>query len=335
MEKLKEFGKSLMYGRNDYSPKVKRIIDDFGSVPIINIKIMRTPISKILRFLMNIISLGEFEKKLKETPYDDLFHLSVIIRTNKGNVSLEKNEVINMDRKPRIPKDAEVLDVTTPNGLTLNTLLEKTKAQMGEKYYKYQAKSNNCQFFILSLLQANNLANTENTEFVKQDTNELFSSYLRKTTNTFTDIAGRLNVLAQGGSIKKKSQHIQMNKKQKEEMAKKLAQTIVGSGFFDDVGNWFKGAADDVSSYTKKAVKDVKKTFTKKKGNELASAALPAVGGVFGSVGGPVGSVAGIVAGDQIAKAATGKGIRKGRFVKGSQEAKDFMAMLREKRNKK
>ena len=118
-----------------------------------------------------------------------------------------------------------------------------------------------------------------------------------------------------------------MDKEFKEKISKKIADTIVGSGIFDDIGGWFTKAVDDVGDWTKKATKDVKKTFTKKKGNELARAALPAVGSIVGSVG------AGLVAGDQIAKAATGKGMkRKGRFIKGSQEAKDYMASLRAKR---
>ena len=124
-----------------------------------------------------------------------------------------------------------------------------------------------------------------------------------------------------------------MDKEFKEKISKQIADNIVGSGIFDDIGGWFTKAVDDVGDWTKKATKDVKKTFTKKKGNELARAALPAVGSIVGSVGGPVGSVAGLVAGDQIAKATTGKGMkRKGRFIKGSQEAKDYMASLRAKR---
>ena len=84
MEKIKEFGKKLMYGRNDYSPKVKRILKEVGDLPITEMYILRTPISKVLRFLMNVVSLGQFEKKLKETPYDDLFLLALLISTAKG-----------------------------------------------------------------------------------------------------------------------------------------------------------------------------------------------------------------------------------------------------------
>tara|TARA_R110000803_G_scaffold3726_1_gene12669 strand:- start:1360 stop:2364 length:1005 start_codon:yes stop_codon:yes gene_type:complete len=326
MEKIKEFGRKLMYGRNTYSPKVKKILKDFGDEEITNLYIIRTPISKVLRFLMNILSLGEFEKRMKNTPYDDLYHLAIHIETSKGKVSLEKNEVINMDRNPKKPKNAEILNVTIGKKLTINEMLDKTKTKMGKNFFPYSAKDNNCQRFILSLLQANNLANKANKDFVKQDTNELFSSHLRKATNTVTDVAGRLNILASGGTVKKISQPIQMTKSMKEKKAKELANVILGSGIFDDIGNWFKEAG-----------KDIKKTFSKKKGNELARSALPALGGILGTVAGPLGTVAGITAGDQVGRALTGKGVkgaRKGRFVKGSQEAKDYMASIRKKKGK-
>ena len=323
MEKIKEFGRKLMYGRNDYSPKVKKILKDFGNEEITNMYIIRTPISKVLRFLMNIISLGEFEKRMKNTPYDELYHLAVHIETRKGKVSLEKNEVINMDRNPKKPKNSEILNVAIGKTLTINEMLDKTKTKMGKKFFPYSAKDNNCQRFILSMLQANNLANKSNKDFIKQNTNELFSSHLRKATNTVTDIAGRLNILASGGAVRKISQPIQMTKSLQQKKAKELANVILGSGIFDDIGDWFKEAG-----------KDIKKTFSKKKGNELARSALPALGGVFGSIGGPLGTVAGITAGDQVSRALTGKGVRKGRFQKGSQEAKDYMASIRSKKGK-
>ena len=324
MEKIKEFGRKLMYGRNDYSPKVKKILKDFGNEEITNMYIIRTPISKVLRFLMNIISLGDFEKRMKNTPYDELYHLAVHIETHKGKVSLEKNEVINMDRNPKKPKNSETLNVAIGKTLTINEMLEKTKTKMGKKFFPYSAKSNNCQLFILSMLQANNLANESNKDFIKQDTNELFSSHLRKATNTVTDIAGRLNILASGGAVRKISHPIQMtNKSLQEKKAKELANVILGSGIFDDIGDWFKEAG-----------KDIKKTFSKKKGNELARSALPALGGILGTVAGPLGTVAGITAGDQVGRALTGKGVRKGRFAKGSQEAKDYMASIRSKKGK-
>jgi len=90
--------------------------------------------------------------------------------------------------------------------------------------------------------------------------------------------------------------------------------------------------------------------ITSKKGGlatDVIKFGIPAVsgallGGVAGLAGGPVAGVAGSALGSKLGslasaevQKATGTGIvRKGRFVKGSQEAKDYMKMLREKRMK-
>ena len=61
-----------------------------------------------------------------------------------------------------------------PPNITLNTLLENTKKRMGdEKFFTYNAVSNNCQDFLLAFLQSNNLGSHENYTFVKQDTEKL------------------------------------------------------------------------------------------------------------------------------------------------------------------
>ena len=327
MEKLKEFGKKLMYGRKDYSPKVKKILKEFGNESITNMYILRTPISKVLRFIMNITSLGDFEKKLKEKDFDDLFHLALHIETSKGRVALEKNEVISMTKNPKRAGNAQMMNISVPKGTTINKMLEKTKELMKQKFFPYSAKDNNCQRFILSILQANGLANKENTEFIKQNTNSLFTTHLRKASNTITDFAGKLDVLLQGGAIK--SNNIVMDNKEKEQKAKELANIILGSGIFDDISDWTKRATKSVSNWGKKAGKDIKKAFSKKKGNEIARTGLTAAGASLGGV-------AGAIAGDQLGKHLTGGTVmkKKGRFVKGSPEALEWGQKMRDARNK-
>ncbi len=107
-----------------------------------------------------------------------------------------------------------------------------------------------------------------------------------------------------------------------------------------------KKATRKIEDFGKKAGKYI----TAKKGGlatDLIDYGVPAataaiVGGIGGLAGGPLGGVAGSAAGSKLGKEiiakelhkATGAGVRRGRFVKGSQEAKDYMRMLREKRMK-
>jgi hypothetical protein len=81
--------------------------------------------------------------------------------------------------------------------------MENTKKKMGKKFIPYSAKSNNCQAFILSVLKANQMATPELETFVKQDTNALFEGdegFLRKFSNTVTDIGAKVATVQEGGA---------------------------------------------------------------------------------------------------------------------------------------
>ena len=83
---------------------------------------------------------------------------------------------------------------------------------MGARFLPYQSASNNCQVFIMGVLDGNGLNNSERTSFVKQDTKSIFKNNpaLRKFANTLTDIGGYANAIKEStdllrNSTKKKS----------------------------------------------------------------------------------------------------------------------------------
>ena len=147
-----------------YIRSVTTLLRKVGNETITEIRVARTPLSKILSFFLNLASVGEFEKRLSETPYDKLYHLFMIIKTDKGMYIVEKNEVIIVKRfNGRLTKQTEVLQTNLREGLSLNILLEKTWKNMGGKFYTYKGQDNNCQFFINSILKSNGL-NTDELE---------------------------------------------------------------------------------------------------------------------------------------------------------------------------
>ena len=95
----------------------------------------------------------------------------------------------------------ENLYVHFPPGITINILLQNTRNEMGNSFLTYSAKDNNCQNFVFSLLQANGLSNERNILFTKQSTTGLFSTEMRKFTNTITDIAGKIDIIREGGNL--------------------------------------------------------------------------------------------------------------------------------------
>jgi hypothetical protein len=190
-----DFFKKLIYGRQEFSPRVKALLNQFGRVPIKHITICRNPLREIT-FIAKIVS---------SLPYDKLYHLFLKIELQTGQqIVLEKNEQINMDIFRGFKQGTEVKEITAPTShLTIDIMLNKTKEAMGNNFFTYQAGNNNCQTFIYTILKVNNLLTPDNEIFILQrKTAEIFKNEtLRKFTNTLTDVAGRLDVIKQGGKL--------------------------------------------------------------------------------------------------------------------------------------
>ena len=204
---IKDTATAVIYGRNDYPPKVRKILSQYGGKNITGITLGRTPLGTPLMTALQVASGNTFSQKLENTPYDKLFHLFMCIELDSSNkIILEKNEVINADVGCKIPKDTETKVISSsdiPRSLTLNDALEKTRERMGGNFFTYSAKDNNCQDFIVSFLTANNIGDETDRSWVKQETKVLFegNDRLRKIANTLTDIGARVDVLRQGAGV--------------------------------------------------------------------------------------------------------------------------------------
>ena len=195
-ERLKKTTRALIYGRDGISPNVDKFMRDHGDEPVLEMIISRNVVSSVLTGSMKLIST-QFREGVGS---DKLFHLKLLIRTTHSNISLEKNEVISISPYHMNYK-AENVYLHFPPGITINIILQNTRNKMGNSFLTYSARDNNCQNFILSLLEANGLSNSQNVLFTKQSTTGLFSTELRKLTNTITDIGAKLDIIREGGSL--------------------------------------------------------------------------------------------------------------------------------------
>ena len=78
---------------------------------------------------------------------------------------------------------------------------------MGEtKFFSYSGYDNNCQSFVLNLLNSNGILTNELCDFIKQNTESIFATNptLRKLTNNVTDLDGRFHEII-GGDIEKEN----------------------------------------------------------------------------------------------------------------------------------
>eukprot|EP00571_Detonula_confervacea_P017064 CAMPEP_0172309248 /NCGR_PEP_ID=MMETSP1058-20130122/9602_1 /TAXON_ID=83371 /ORGANISM="Detonula confervacea, Strain CCMP 353" /LENGTH=703 /DNA_ID=CAMNT_0013021843 /DNA_START=119 /DNA_END=2230 /DNA_ORIENTATION=+ len=140
--------------------------------------VVRTPVQEYVGRMMNIVSIGKYKKAIAESPYDRMFHLSLVI--NERYV-LQKNEVIALSasKSSKIYEESETMAVKVPSGkdaTSVSLLLYKTRLHMGStKFSEYCAVTNNCQDFILAVLTSNKFASPDLISFVKQDAEVIFN----------------------------------------------------------------------------------------------------------------------------------------------------------------
>lgn len=200
-----DVGKALIYGIKDYSPDQKKIIEKYGSNAITSIKIGRSPIPSAINAILNIVTLGAFQKLLKQSPYDKLVHLFSIITLDNGiKILLEKNERINIKVVSSYnPKNSEYVDASyIPSGLTFKELLDNGKKLLGNKYFSYDAIKANCQDYIIGILKASSILNDNLQNFIKQDVETIFKTLpiTKKIMNVVTGTGAVVDVIKKGGA---------------------------------------------------------------------------------------------------------------------------------------
>ena len=188
----------------EYPPNVKQILNKYGNEIIQSITLKRTPVSGLITGALSVFSLGKFGERFQKS-FDELFHLFMEITTTTGKkISLEKVERINMIVNPARRQNEEVKQVSNlPQGITIIQLMENGRKRLGNQFFRYDSKINNCQRFILEILQANGIGDQSDYDFIKQDTEQLFEGLpiLKGIAHTATDIGAIANKTIQGGAL--------------------------------------------------------------------------------------------------------------------------------------
>jgi hypothetical protein len=199
--------KGVILGRDDYPPAERDLIQRYGDKKVIGICIYREPLDKTVNTLVNTITLGKFSDIKNKYSIDELYHLYMVL-TLDGNIPIlvEKNEVINIHEYPNIKPNAQKFELSIPPyfNVTFKQMLDAGQAYMGRDWFTYDAISNNCQRFIMSILNAQPDLIKENPDvnrFIVQDISGLQRDLSKTSKNLFNSITGlssRLNVLAKG-----------------------------------------------------------------------------------------------------------------------------------------
>lgn len=194
--------------RDDYNPSSRKSLANYGNDPIARMWVRRDPIQSVLHKVLDAVTLGKWsEGRKKDITFDQVYHLGIEAEVTHGGSTkrlvIEKNAVINISPANAWTHDTEVLEIHLPAGeqLTLNVLLENAKKLMGGKYFMYDAFTNNCQDYIMAILDANHLTTPELRKFVKQDLDNLVKElpgYTGTVAKAATDLGALADVAMQG-----------------------------------------------------------------------------------------------------------------------------------------
>ena len=196
--------------RLDFPPKERALLKMYGQYQIINITLCRAPISSTLNRVLDVVSLGKWSELKSQYNYDHLFHLYMILKLSNGKmIRLEKNQVINISDSFNVEHNAEFQDVALQGKqITLQELLDNTIRKVGQKQvFVYSAFSNNCQRFLIDVLNSNGLLTEKEQHFILQDVGELAKKlpwYTKQIAQQTTDLAHQVNILTEGMGFNKK-----------------------------------------------------------------------------------------------------------------------------------
>lgn len=224
LDSLKSAAKSV-YGRlkgfvtgerNDFQPKIRKILENIKDNKVVKITVYREPIVKAVGMLANAVSNGELSKFKKEMSIDDMFHLYCIVKLDNGDLyRVEKNSEIDIEKVSKL-SGASSFEVELDNfNKSLPEMLQddllKLKSEKGDKegtkqFFEYSGYQYNCQDFIFNLLKNNGLYSEQMKSFVVQDLTKLsknMSSTSKKVMNAITNLDKRVKILTFGAGLKK------------------------------------------------------------------------------------------------------------------------------------
>jgi hypothetical protein len=159
-----------------YNKQSKKILDLYGNCKLTKVYLIRQPFSKFISFLLNMLTLYNYEKLIKESQDNFPYHTLIVFEVKLDNglkkmLLLEKNNCINISENFFINNCQEIKELKIKNKqYTINYILNKTQHRLGnDKYFNWHLYKNNCQEFTKEILKTIGKYTTTNKEFIFRD----------------------------------------------------------------------------------------------------------------------------------------------------------------------
>jgi hypothetical protein len=197
---------------NTYSPNAEAAVKKYGDFTVTAFEIIRKPVESVFKGLLNAISLGKFNDYKEK--YDDVFHLALILKLNRGNEEVylltEKRPNIHFtpvksfsDHKAAL--EDVILDKDFKH-ITFAELIARTMGIMGDKFHKYDPVNNNCQVYIVALV--NQLGVFKYNDFILQNARDFVSGHTSGIATAITKLGHFTGRLTGNGPAEPTPPHI-------------------------------------------------------------------------------------------------------------------------------
>jgi len=159
-----------------YNKTSQQIIDKYGNFPISNVYLIRHPFSNTITMMINILTLYDYNKQIKNEPENCPYHTLVVFEIRMENnmkklILLEKNNCINLTENFFMNNKMDIKRINlSKKNKTINQVLKSTLDRIGPKvFFNWDLSRNNCQKFIKEILITINKCSNKNKTFIFTD----------------------------------------------------------------------------------------------------------------------------------------------------------------------
>ena len=132
----------------------------------------RQPLDKTTNTFANLLSAGDWEGIKQRGGVDKLFHTYAIINNKYVYEKLQTPTLKVASAGDLTREGAETVTVPV-RSITISDFIENAIKKMGDKYYSYDAFTNNCQVFLLESLRGSNMLTEQARKFLQQELKKL------------------------------------------------------------------------------------------------------------------------------------------------------------------
>ena len=213
IDKIKDIYNFVKGNRNRFAETGRKLLDKYGEQYIKHIWIKRRPLNNAITTLGNWLTRGDMNRVKDGLKYDKLYHLYMVIMfDNNDKIQIEKLNVPVISSKiEQDNKDVEQINFEPRKRVKFNEFVNNGIKLMGpEKFFSYNVRTNNCQIFLKSLLDASNINENVYNSFIIQDAPTLLRklpSGVSKGLDALLNLATRADVIIHGSSIKKRKKY--------------------------------------------------------------------------------------------------------------------------------